>query len=312
MSDNIRIAIFRTINSIILCLAVTAFLYAFGTIGYVITGLFNGLGVQKSWEITQTEYYAYGAISTISFILGFISLLAATPVGEILLKAFTSARDLSDREQEKIQPIINNLKKKYLERFGEPLKINVYMVDSNDLNGISMGYSTIGIHRIVLKSANEEEIAGMLSHEIGHLHHRDGTFSSLRFFIGNMFALATPFIGSNKPKNMAAAKDDGSGFFGAIIILGLFLVILTPIIPALICLVPLMTLFRWTSKWEDWPEEYRADAFAIEMGYRDGLISLLEKLADRDERTKTGFLAKLKYSHPPIETRIDRLQRSNI
>ena len=56
--------------------------------------------------------------------------------------------------------------------------------------------------------------------------------------------------------------------------------------------------------------EYRADEFAMQLGYAPALIELFERIEDEDIRNYTGFLSKYLYSHPPTAIRIDRLERA--
>jgi heat shock protein HtpX len=59
--------------------------------------------------------------------------------------------------------------------------------------------------------------------------------------------------------------------------------------------------------------EYRADKFAYELGYGEGLISALYKL---DKLTlmegKRDTVEKIKASHPKIPFRIERLENMNL
>lgn len=56
--------------------------------------------------------------------------------------------------------------------------------------------------------------------------------------------------------------------------------------------------------------EYRADEFAMQLGYAPALIELFERVEDEDIRNSTRFLSKYLYSHPPTALRIDRLERA--
>ena len=55
-------------------------------------------------------------------------------------------------------------------------------------------------------------------------------------------------------------------------------------------------------------QEYRADAFAAELGLRNEIIQGLEKLAMMDFGKK-GLIARLQDTHPNIMLRIGRLER---
>ena len=68
----------------------------------------------------------------------------------------------------------------------------------------------------------------------------------------------------------------------------------------------MIKLIEHTTKW---PQEYKADRFAAELGYGPALISLFERIEDEDVRGQYGFLSKYAYSHPPTALRIDRLER---
>lgn len=53
--------------------------------------------------------------------------------------------------------------------------------------------------------------------------------------------------------------------------------------------------------------EYRADAFACDLGFKNGMLDVLEYLKNLDFNTNYEFLGMLTQTHPPAELRINKL-----
>lgn len=247
---------------------------------------FQGLFTNPSWLLLMYSI-AGGVLAVILFM--------TTKPGEFLLKSFLIMRKPTLREEEKLLPAIDLVKVAYKKKFGSDLKITPYIVDSPHLNGFALGSSTIGLNRAVVNEADIHEIAAILAHEAAHLHYGDGLFNALSF--GSGAHLQIFFNGKNKEDNQNSGESSPFRF--------LFI----PFNIVLFLTMPLLWIVRLLDKISHWKVEYRADAFADELGFHEGLIMFLERLQGLDVRENHGFARARRYTHPPTASRIDVIER---
>lgn len=174
---------------------------------------------------------------------------------------------------------------------------------------------TTGIRQILSKT----ELEGVLAHEMSHIKNYDILFMTLvSVFVGTITMLADWFIrwgmwGGGRRRD---SRGNNSSINGIIIIVGLVLVILSPIIATIIQLA----ISR--------KREYLADASGVLLTrYPEGLANALEKISAHAEPMahankatahlfisnplKTDGFSKLFSTHPPIADRIRILREMN-
>lgn len=188
----------------------------------------------------------------------------------------------------------------------------VYIVENNTPNAFATGRNpengAVAVTTGILNILNQEELEGVIAHELGHIKNRDILISTITAtlvgtitFIARMAGFAAMFGGRD--------EEDGDG------ISSLVLLILSPIIAILIQ----MSISR--------SREYMADATGAQISGKPlKLASALDKLAYGNERIPmnnadtasahmfivnplNGKSFKSIFStHPPIEKRIERLE----
>lgn len=190
----------------------------------------------------------------------------------------------------------------------------IYLIPSTSPNAFATGrspkHSAVAVTEGLLDLLSEEEIKGVLSHEISHIKNRDTLISTVAatiagaiMYLSRMLQWSLFFLGGNREER----RDGGIGL--------LFAIILAPIAALLIQ----MAISR--------SREYKADESGAEMtGNPLYLASALEKLhlysrripLNADPQTSHMFIvsplsgesiAALFSTHPPITKRIQRLRR---
>lgn len=275
---------------------------------YILSGFIRDIGFFENWGNALSEPYINIILGVACLALAFIVVLIGSPLGEHFLKVLFNMRRMTQREEKILFPVLEELKKQYEKKFSEPLKMNVYIVDSNFLNGFAFGYSTIAVHRTALEQLDKSELKALLAHEIGHLHHKDGGYSTLLLGLHSPISIhmkLSNFRGEDRDtKKERMSKNrfiQGIGFIKFVLFL--------PFIIASFIAMPFLWCAKLMQNMGAWQKEYRADHFAVEMGQTKGMISLLEKLLPQDERDRHGFMAKYGFSHPPTALRIDEIER---
>jgi heat shock protein HtpX len=189
----------------------------------------------------------------------------------------------------------------------------LYIIPTDSPNAFATGrnpeHASVAVTEGAMRLLDENELTGVLAHELSHVRNRDilissiaATLASVIMFVANMARFAAFFGG-------ARDRDDEGG--GALF--GLATIIVAPIAAMLIQM--------WISR----TREYEADASGASMaGSPDGLASALQKLEAYSKRLpmqaspstahmfimhpfSSGALMTLFSTHPSTQKRIERL-----
>lgn len=236
----------------------------------------------------------------VSAVMNFVSYFFSD---KIALAAFR-AQPVTEAEAPKLYAIVQRLSSKA----GIPMP-RLYVVQSPALNAFATGrnpqHAAVAATTGILQAMSEEELEGVLGHEISHVLNRDILTSSIAATLAGALTFATRFAW------MGSRGDDRRGGNP----LALLMVILAPIAAMLIQ----MAVSR--------SREYGADASGAKLqGDPRPLANALEKLGSAAGRVPLqgasptnahlcivnpfaglGGLAALFSTHPPIQERIRRL-----
>ncbi|HLX53784.1 MAG TPA: M48 family metalloprotease, partial [Aquella sp.] len=188
-------------------------------------------------------------------------------------------------------------------------KLNIRLVNSKIPDSQAIGSNTILLTDGLLMTATEDELKAVIAHELWHLYNRDSFILAILIFGG----LATRIIMwlnavyTTCRKLLAAMV----GKFGK---KGLHLMPVITFIP-LIIFLPVIIL-NWIVRWlldislrlMCRQYTYKADKFAKEVGYKDGLISYLET-AHIITNPDDDLWKRLSAAHPSAMKRISKLER---
>ena len=196
-------------------------------------------------------------------------------------------------------------------RMGLPMP-KIYVIPSDSPNAFATGrnpqHASVAVTQGILNLLNDDELAGVLAHELGHVRNRDILTSSIAATLAGAITILARFgifFGGGGGRD----RDRGGSGIGA-----LFMLILAPLAAMLIQL--------WVSR----TREYEADATGAHMtGNPYALASALQKLDAYSKRLPLGAtpstahlfivaplisgasFANLFSTHPPIAKRIERL-----
>src|SRR3984957_3683142 len=192
----------------------------------------------------------------------------------------------------------------------------IYVLPTDSPNAFATGrnpqHASVAVTRGILQLLDDEELEGVLAHELGHVRNRDILTSSIAAtlagaitMIARMGFWASMFSGGGGGRD----RDRGGGGFG-----GLLMLIVAPIAAALIQLAISRS------------REYEADATgAATTGNPYALARALQKLDEYSKKVHmqaspstahlfivapllgSGGFANLFSTHPPMKERIQRL-----
>ncbi len=192
-------------------------------------------------------------------------------------------------------------------------KPRVYVIQDSVPNAFATGrdpkHSAIAVTTGLLAILEKNELEGVIAHEMSHIGNRDILVMTVVVVLVGFLALVSDMFLRSMMFGGGRDRDNKGG--GALMVIGIVLLVLSPIIGALIQ----MAVSR--------KREYLADASgSLLTRYPEGLASALEKISAHSGKMKkasnaTAHLfianpfgkAKQMFStHPPVEERIKRLR----
>jgi heat shock protein HtpX len=248
----------------------------------------------------------------VAFIFALLMNFASYWFSDKIVLSMYGAQEVSPHEA----PELHRLVQRLAQRAGIPMP-RVYIIPSDAPNAFATGrnpeHGAVAVTEGILRILGEDELAGVLAHELGHIRNRDtlimtvaATLAGAITMLAHMAQWGALFGG------LGRRDDEGNG--GNMLGL-LFMAILAPIAATLIQLAISRS------------REYFADSTGAAIaGSPLGLARALEKLHYASQRLPMeanpatahlfivnplsgGALLNLFSTHPPIEERIRRLRR---
>jgi heat shock protein HtpX len=229
---------------------------------------------------------------------------------KLVLKAY-GARPLDENNSPELYSIVHEL----AQEAGIPMP-RLYLIDSDTPNAFATGrnpkHAAVAVTRGIMRICTREELKGVIGHELSHVINRDilvstiaATLAGVVMILGSWMRWAAIFGG------LGGRDDEGRG--------GLELLVMAILAPFAAMLIQL-AISR--------TREYAADASGARLSHHPlYLANALRKLEMANERIpmveatpatahlfivnplRSGFLARLFSTHPPLEERIRRLER---
>jgi len=218
------------------------------------------------------------------------------------------AQPVSEREAPRLHALVDRL----VARAGLP-KPKLYVLPQPAPNAFATGrdprHAAVAVTEGLLKLLNEEEIEGVVAHELAHVRNRDILISSIAATIAGAITLLASLARWGAIFGGFGGRDDRDG--------GLLGLLAMVIVAPIAALVIQMAVSR--------SREYAADATGAEIaGNPYGLARALEKLGQQSRRvplpaspaTSHMFIVmpfsgrammNLFSTHPPVDERVRRL-----
>ncbi len=250
----------------------------------------------------------------IAFIIALIMSLVSYYQSDKIALAVTGARPVAEGEFIRYRNTVEALS--IAAGISTP---RIYVIESPAMNAFATGRnpenSAIAVTTGLLERMNNQELEGVIGHEISHIKNYDILLQTLTMvLVGTVVILSDIFL------RLIWFSDDREDSGGAGIILAVMGIVLAIIAPILAQIIRLALSRR---------REFLADAnSALLTRYPPGLASALRKLRDENRPLRTAskataplFIVEPLYgrkgqrkrsslfdTHPPIEERIRRLE----
>lgn len=194
----------------------------------------------------------------------------------------------------------------------------IYLIDSPQINAFATGrdpkHAAVAITTGAIQKLQNEELEGVLAHELSHIGNRDILISTVVVVMAGLISILSDIIlRATFHGSFEGDRDNRGGGGGIVLLIGLFAAILAPIAAMII-------QFAVSRK-----REFLADASgALLTRYPDGLANALQKIGQDETsmryahngtahlfianpfkgKESLSWFAKLFSTHPPLEERI--------
>lgn len=266
----------------------------FALLNYFGNGYYDQYGeLVHQFDAETVNAYFVNAVPWVIGVVG-IWFLIAYFFNASMVRAATGARPLSRKENPRVYNIVENLT---MAAGMDMPKINI--VDDPQLNAFASGIDrksyTVTVTKGLLNVLNDEELEGVIAHELTHIRNRDTRLLITSIiFVGIITTVMNVCIRSlywitSDDSSSSSDDDDNKG--------GVLLAFLIAIILCLIAYVfAIMTRFAISRK-----REYMADAGGAELcGNPRALASALRKISEKPglDKVKRDDVAQLFIIHP--------------
>lgn len=281
--------------------------------------------IQKTWLLVGvflaivlglgyflSVYYNNPSILVIAFIFSLVMNIASFWFSDKIALASARAIPADEGQYLELHRIVENLSI----TAGLP-KPRVYIIPDMAPNAFATGrnkeHAVVAVTEGLLQLLNKTELEGVIAHELSHIGNRDILLQSMVVvLVGFISLLSNMFFHT---MSFGGSRDDDRKGGGLLAIVGIVLLILSPIIAQLIQLA----ISR--------KREFLADASgALLTRYPEGLASALQKISGAGMVMKSANnatahmyianpfgpkalsgISKLFMTHPPVEERISAL-----
>ena len=249
---------------------------------------------------------------TIAFVFAVIMNFGSYWFSDKIVLSAYRARQVGEADAPMLYRIVHNLALKA----GMPMP-KIYIIPMEGANAFATGrnpqHAAVAVTEGIMRLMNERELTGVLAHELGHVRNRDILISSIAATLAGVIVHVAYMAQWAAIFGIGSRSDDREGGGGA---LGLILMaVLAPLAATIIQMAISRT------------REFAADETGAQMaGDPLALASALRKLGMASERipldaspqTAHMFIvnplsgasfARLFSTHPPLEERIERLER---
>ena len=250
------------------------------------------------------------AVWIIAFVIGY-ALFQYYASGRIAV-SMSGAVEIQKADNPRLYRIVENLAISQ----GLPMP-KVYIINDPAPNAFAAGrdpkHAVVAATTGLLEIMNDNELEGVMAHEIGHVKNYDIRVSTIVFGLIAAVGLLADF--ALRAAFFSGGRSRSSGNLGAVLIL--------------------IGIVGWIVAWLIGPmvraaisrqREYLADASGVEMTrYPEGLASALQKLGEYgrpmrrvdsamahmfiNDPVKPGLVERAFSTHPPIPKRIERLRQ---
>ena len=234
-----------------------------------------------------------------------------------LIRTHENVRHATVWEWNRIRNIVEMIRKEYLKKTGKKLRpIHVCVVESQLPNAAMLGNDTLIVNSGIL-GWNDGIIGGVIAHEVGHLHYGDSIKLMDLMFLKRftLFLTLIPIVlfvwavvvGNMRPAgNVIGGRHSEIFTLFSVVFFGEFMTVLYLLVRRVV--FGNFTGSGWIARLLGRTAEYRADDFAVDLGWGVELDSFLAHLSSWTSEDNS-FKAEINRTHPGMAKRRDRIAK---
>lgn len=279
---------------------------------WLLMGVFLAFITTIGWFLSY--YYGNASIFYIAIFISIFMNIAGYWWSDKIVLSLAGAKPVTREEYTNLWNIVENLSI----TAGLPMP-KLYVIDDSVPNAFATGrnkdHSAVAVTKGLLDIMDKSELEGVIAHEISHIGNKDILLSTVVVVLVGMVSIIADYF-TRAHFFRGGDRDSKGGAQGLLFLVGIFFMILSPIVATIIQLA----ISR--------KREFLADASgALLTRYPEGLASALEKLGQHSGRMRNahnatahlyisnpfgkqslGSVAKIFLTHPPIEERVRALR----
>jgi Zn-dependent protease with chaperone function len=187
-------------------------------------------------------------------------------------------------------------------------KFRLRIIETENETAFACNVDIIAVSRSLLHRLTDDELKGIIAHELGHLISRDTTISWAFVTAGDLPGLVKTGYKFIAPFLRRLLVILVATFFLLLLFTRMFLVPALSVLLFLAIFLLLHRLFRWLRSILSCYCEYKQDAYAHRLGYGAGLRDALKKLARYGRQQVNAYSILMNGTQPIIYNRIRRLE----
>lgn len=257
----------------------------------------------------------YGSLLAFAAVFGFSGALISLLMSKFIAKKTTGARVIESPRTPAERWLVETVAELSAKAGIRTPEVAIFPASQSNAfaTGWNKNDALVAVSEGLLHRFNKEEIRAVLGHEIGHVANGDMVTLALIQGVVNTFVIfAARVIGSVVDRTVFRTEQGhGPGFWIVSIVAEIVLGILAS------------TIVFWFSR----RREFRADIAGAQLAGRNAMISALARLKQESgmpdqmpdnlqafgiNRGARGGLSALFMTHPPLEQRIEALQKANL
>ncbi len=257
----------------------------------------------------------YGSLLAFAAVFGFSGALISLMMSKFIAKKTTRARVIESPRTPAERWLVETVAELSAKAGIRTPEVAIFPASQSNAfaTGWNKNDALVAVSEGLLHRFNKEEIRAVLGHEIGHVANGDMVTLALIQGVVNTFVIfAARVIGSVVDRTVFRTEQGhGPGFWIVSIVAEIVLGILAS------------TIVFWFSR----RREFRADIAGAQLAGRNAMISALARLKQESgmpdqmpdnlqafgiNRGARGGLSALFMTHPPLEQRIEALQKANL
>lgn len=219
---------------------------------------------------------------------------------------------LDDKTKTRLEELLYYVTDDVAKKSGSDLKIKLWLLPSDEINAYSYGIRNISVTQGALNCCDDGMLCAVLSHEVAHTLNLDAVWNRL------VFANVTLILASLIIITFVSLTSIWL-LFTLLCVLGIcrgiFSIFMFKGVNTLVkgyftgLQFIVVTIYQAVMAAVSRHSEFRADRYAVELGYGIQLVSFLERFAVVSTEERQLSLSEVLYAtHPPAQTRLLKIE----